>query len=89
MKTLLHTSMTAIATLLLGVVSPTATAAEVPSLQADVDAGRLPPKAQRLPDNPRVIELARALVRGRGLGGQSNLEPLPPGCEERQRGSLG
>ena len=33
-------------------------AGEVPSLVADVEAGKLPPTEQRLPETPRVINLS-------------------------------
>ena len=43
----------------------TALGAEVPSLVADVEAGKLPPMAERLPKTPRVINLTDS---GRSLG---------------------
>ena len=52
----------------LALASPVARALnyiETPSLAADVAAGKLPPVAGRLPDNPRVINLA---ARGRKPG---------------------
>jgi peptide/nickel transport system substrate-binding protein len=73
MKKLLLLSLSTFACLIGGAALPPAMAAEVPSLQADVDAGRLQPKAQRLPENPRVIELAASGRKLGRYGGDLNL----------------
>jgi len=73
MNKLQHLSLSVIVSLVAGTVPLSASAAEVPSLQADVDAGRLPPKAQRLPENPRVIDLAASGRKLGRYGGDLNL----------------
>ena len=48
-------------------------AGEVPSLVPDVEAGKLPPKEQRLPETPRVINLAATNREIGRHGGDLNL----------------
>jgi len=64
MKNILRT-LTASAVTLVGFLPAYGIAGEVPSFVADVEAGRLPPLAERLPEMPRVINLAET---GRTVG---------------------
>ncbi len=50
---------------LFSVLSQWAAAGEIPSLEQDVESGKLPPKEERLPDNPRVMDLSET---GRTIG---------------------
>ena len=58
MKTTIQLVSAFVVGALLCIQSSPAEAGEVPSLMADVEAGQLPPKEERLPESPRVVNLS-------------------------------
>ncbi|MDJ0958905.1 MAG: ABC transporter substrate-binding protein [Arenicellales bacterium] len=73
MKTTIQLVSAFVVAAVLYIQSNCVVAGEVPSLVADVEAGKLPPKEQRLPETPRVIDLSATNREIGRHGGDLNL----------------